>query len=81
VIVVLVVTARKPIFADMRLALLLGLVLTGCASHDASLRAQTYEYGREDRPYTGLPPYLCRPPAPVAPGACDTAAPVSMGPQ
>jgi hypothetical protein len=37
---------------------LLGLVLVGCAHRDASLRASTYEYGKVNRPYTGIPDYL-----------------------
>jgi hypothetical protein len=75
VIVVLVVTRRKPIFRDMRLPLLLGVVLLGCAHHDTSLRASSYEYGKDNRPYTGIPDYLRREPKPTPPTTCDNCIP------
>jgi hypothetical protein len=76
VIVVLVSTRRKPIFDRMRLSLLLGFMLVGCAHHDASLRAASYEYGRENRPYTGIPQYLRQEQKPTPPPTeCENCTP------
>jgi hypothetical protein len=69
-IVVLVVGARKPNFLLMRRIVLLAVTLLGCAHQYETPRATTYEYGQVNRPYSGLPSYLCRPPMTLPPEQC-----------